>query len=288
MRKVHATYAAALMALAGSLAGCSATSPPVRRQAAKPAFSINGGTACIPTPASPATKDPNAWFVQARKEWKLGEETDAADVGLCWEKAALDLNSIGSIQAPGINGFATAARELQRLTLLPDSMETAAQMAEGQNLIRRLNAFFGTKGGYGVAASTPTTTTTSPSKQLPISVESDNQMQAAGNLGPSSSILIPVSCEQTGTTITAKGTYQGGFAPNLYNRYGDIVELYVFGASFTGYPQGPQLAASSAKDSPAIGGYGSWRVSTTVNLAGYEPARCVIAAQPTHDLQSAP
>ena len=151
-----------------------------------------------------------------------------------------------------------------------------------------LECFFGTKGGYGVAASTPTTTTTSPSKQLPISVESDNQMQAAGNLGPSSSILIPVSCEQTGTTITAKGTYQGGFAPNLYNRYGDIVELYVFGASFTGYPQGPQLAASSAKDSPAIGGYGSWRVSTTVNLAGYEPARCVIAAQPTHDLQSAP
>src|ERR1700722_7971080 len=137
------------MALAGSLAGCSATSPPVRRQAAKPAFSINGGTACIPTPASPATKDPNAWFVQARKEWKLGEETDAADVGLCWEKAALDLNSIGSIQAPGINGFATAARELQRLTLLPDSMETAAQMAEGQNLIRRLNAFLAQRADTG-------------------------------------------------------------------------------------------------------------------------------------------
>jgi hypothetical protein len=45
---------------------------------------------------------------------------------------------------------------------------------------------------------------------LPISVESDAQMQAEGNSGPSSSILVPESCELNGTTVTAEGGYQGG------------------------------------------------------------------------------
>ena len=92
-----------------------------------------------------------------------------------------------------------------------------------------------------------------------------------------------------GTTITAKGSYQGGFAPEIYDRYGDIVELYVFGAPYSGYPQGPQLAASSATKSPSIGGHGTWQVSTQVDPSlADQPARCVIAAQPTHDVQLAP
>ncbi len=132
-------------------------------------------------------------------------------------------------------------------------------------------------------------TATSQSKRLPLTVESEEQMQANGNGGPPSSILIPVSCEQTGTTITAEGSYQDGFAPEIYNRYGDIVELYVFGAVSSGYPQGPQLAASSTTESPAIGGSATWQVSTKVDSTLVDqPARCVIAAQPTHDLQLAP
>jgi hypothetical protein len=112
-------------------------------------------------------------------------------------------------------------------------------------------------------------------------------MKAEGNNGPTSSVLLPSSCELAGSAVTATGTYQGGFASEAYNRYGDIVELYVFGVPSAGYPQGPQLAASSAQDSPPMGS-GTWQVSTSVDLSVGQPARCVVAAQPTHDEQLAP
>jgi hypothetical protein len=127
-----------------------------------------------------------------------------------------------------------------------------------------------------------------PGEILPVSVETEGQMQAAGNSGPPSSILLPTSCQLTGAIVTATGTYQGGPVPNVYNRYGDIVELYVFAASSPGFPQGAQLGASSAEDSPPLGS-STWRVSTTVAQdPGSHPARCVVAAQPTHDEQLAP
>jgi len=142
------------------------------------------------------------------------------------------------------------------------------------------------------ATTLPSTTTTVPTvspstTSLPISVESDSAMQAAGNNGPSSSILIPSSCELSGNTATAIGTYQGGFAPNVYNRYGDVVVLYIFGAPSSGYPQGPQLGVSSVSNSPVVGS-GTWQVSTTVDLSVGQPVSCVVAAQPTHEIQLAP
>jgi len=144
----------------------------------------------------------------------------------------------------------------------------------------------------------PTTTTTPPATTavpavppsttgLPISVESDSAMQAAGNSGPSSSILIPSSCALSGNTVTAIGTYQGGFAPNVYNRYGDVVVLSIFGAPTSSYPQGAQLGVSSVSSSPAIGS-GTWQVSTTVDLSAGQPESCVVVAQPTHEVQLAP
>jgi hypothetical protein len=132
-------------------------------------------------------------------------------------------------------------------------------------------------------------TTASPGGQLPISVESARQMKAAGNNGPSSSILRPASCQLTGTTITAQGTYaNGGFVPNLYNRYGDIIVLYVWTAASADYPDGMQLGASEATESPAVGTQAPWRVSLSISSSAGAPARCVVAAQPTHDLQLAP
>jgi hypothetical protein len=198
----------------------------------------------------------------------------------------LDLDSIASVIRSGTSGYVNASNELEKLTALPDAMETTAEINESQSLTRQLNDFFGTKGEYGLGATG--STTTPRGEDLTIAIQSDSQMQAAGNSGPSSSILIANSCELSGTTVTAKGVYQGGFAPNLYNRYGDIVELYVFGAASSGSPQGPQLAASSAKDSPSIGGDGSWQVSANVDPAVGPPETCVVAAQPTHDLQLAP
>jgi hypothetical protein len=114
-------------------------------------------------------------------------------------------------------------------------------------------------------------------------------MIAEGNNGPSSSILLPTSCQLTGNTITAEGTYtNGGFVPNLYDRYGDIIVLYVFSASSPGYPQGMQLEASSASESPVLGGQNPWYVSVSISGSAGAPARCTVAAQPTHDEQLAP
>jgi hypothetical protein len=128
-----------------------------------------------------------------------------------------------------------------------------------------------------------------PTRRLPISVESDSQMKAAGNNGPSSSILLPTSCRLTGTTVTAEGTYtNGGFVPNLYNRSGDIIVLYVSTAPSAGYPGGMQLAVSDASKSPAVGSQAPWHVSLSIDPSVGVPARCVVAAQPTHDEQFAP
>lgn len=53
-----------------------------------------------------------------------------------------------------------------------------------------------------------------------VSVQSDAAMRAAGNHGPSSSILVPSSCKVTVTSVTAAGTYRDGFAAGVYARYG--------------------------------------------------------------------
>ena len=138
------------------------------------------------------------------------------------------------------------------------------------------------------STSTPTTTA-SPGEQLPISVESDSQMKAEGNDGPSSSILLPTSCRLTGTTITAEGTYtNGGFVPNVYDRYGDIIVLYVRAAPSPGYAEGMQLGASDVSESPVVGSRAPWHVSLSISPSVGVPARCVVAAQPTHDGQFAP
>ncbi len=132
------------------------------------------------------------------------------------------------------------------------------------------------------------TASASTAGQLPISVESDSQMKAEGNNGPSSAILRPTSCQLTGTTITAEGTYTGGFVPNVYDRYGDIIVLYVLTAPSADYPEGMQLGVSEAAESPAVGSPAPWHVSLSISPSVGEPGRCVVAAQPTHDLQLAP
>jgi len=136
----------------------------------------------------------------------------------------------------------------------------------------------------------PTTTgpgQVAPPTSLPIAVQSDSDMQAAGNAGPTSSVLVPTSCSVSGSTVTATGTYQGGFAPNVYNRYGDVVVLYVFGAPSAGYAQGAQLGVSPVADAPAVGS-GTWQVSAGIDTSTGRPDRCVVAAQPTHAPQFAP
>lgn len=130
-------------------------------------------------------------------------------------------------------------------------------------------------------------------RSVPVSVQSDAAMRAAGNQGPSSSsVLMPVSCTVTATKATARGTYRGGFAPAVYGRYGDVIDLYVFTRAMKGSPTGIQLADEPfTRNVPFIGGRGPWTVTVPLNrsLSTFgAPARCLVAAQPTMDFQGAP
>ena len=161
--------------------------------------------------------------------------------------------------------------------------------ANGQSSLPAATTTVPATASTGLATETPSAAATGSVPQLPISVESDSQLKAEGNNGPSSSILLPTSCQVTGTTITAWGTYtNGGDVPNVYDRYGDIIVLYVRAAPSPGYAEGMQLGASDVSESPALGSRAPWHVSLSVAGSAGVPARCVVAAQPTHDPQFAP
>ena len=127
------------------------------------------------------------------------------------------------------------------------------------------------------------------SHSVPVSVESDAAMRAAGNQGPSPSILVPSSCKVTARSATATGTYRDGFAAEVYARYGDVIDLYVFSRPTAGYPEGIQLANEPfSRHSPFIRGKGPWTVTVPLDSTLGQPARCMVAAQPTMDFQGAP
>jgi hypothetical protein len=181
--------------------------------------------------------------------------------------------------------FAAVAAAAAIATVLVSGCSTASRQASLRPVTRPVP----TTARTGPATGTSRADAAASAPRIPISVESDSQMKAEGNNGPSSSILLPSSCRLTGTTITAEGTYTNDrFVPNVYDRYGDIIVLYVLTAPSPGYPEGMQLGASDVSESPAVGSRAPWHVSLSVSLAVGIPARCVVAAQPTHDALFAP
>jgi FtsP/CotA-like multicopper oxidase with cupredoxin domain len=123
---------------------------------------------------------------------------------------------------------------------------------------------------------------------LPVSVQTDAQMKAAGNSGPSSSeALRPQSCKVSGSRVTASGGIVGGFLPQVYARSGDVVELYVFTRPQPGYSAGIQLGLLHEESAGSLTGK-RWRATVPLDSSLGRPARCVVAAQPTHDEQLAP
>lgn len=150
--------------------------------------------------------------------------------------------------------------------------------------------------GHGTAMTTPagsvtaaTAVTAVRSHSVLVSVQSDAAMRAAGNQGPSSSILVPSSCKVTARSATATGAYRDGIAAEVYARYGDVIDLYVFSLPTAGYPEGIQLANEPfTRHSPFIGGKGPWTVTVPLDSTLGQPARCMVAAQPTMDFQGAP
>ncbi len=195
---------------------------------------------------------------------------------------SLRLPNIASMRS---NNFAAAAAAAALGTLVVAGCGPASRQAS----LPAAPTPVPTTTGTGPATGTPRAVAAASAQRLPISVESDSQMKAEGNHGPSSSILLPTSCRLTGTTITAEGTYaNGGFVPDVYDRYGDIIVLYVRAAPSAGYPEGMQLGASDVSESPVLGSRAPWHVSLPISQSAGMPARCVVAAQPTHDIQLAP
>ena len=201
-----------------------------------------------------------------------------------------------SLHLPNIAGmrsisFAAAAAATAIVTVLVAACDPASRQASppAATMPAPTTAPVPTTATTGPATGTPQAVAAASAPQIPISIESDSQMKAEGNHGPSSSILRPTSCQLTGTTITAEGTYtNGGFVPNVYDRYGDIIVLYVLAAPSPGYAEGMQLGVSDVSESPLVGSSAPWHVSLSFSPAVGVPARCVVAAQPTHDGQFAP
>lgn len=138
-------------------------------------------------------------------------------------------------------------------------------------------------------AAAPTTSTTSPgtsstpatgSRSLPVSVS-----QTLSSAGQAPSILLPASCTVDAGVATAKGKTTG-VPPEVYRRYGDVVELYVFSGT-TGAAL--QLATLPAESPGTLGG--TWTATVPIapgfgNLLG-PAAVCEVAVQSTHAFMGA-
>jgi hypothetical protein len=187
--------------------------------------------------------------------------------------------------------------------VVESKMRRVMTIGSGAVLVSALSLLIAGGGGPPKARAADSTTITTPagsvtaaraltavlSHSVPVSAESDAAMRAAGNEGPSSSVLVPSSCNVTARSVTATGTYRDGFAAEVYARYGDVIDLYVFSRPAIGYPEGIQLANEPfTRHSPFIGGKGPWTVTVPLDSTLGQPARCMVAAQPTMDFQGAP
>jgi hypothetical protein len=238
---------------------------------------------------------PNAPNLLTKKEcWfpptaQLNPETIPSDI----LRGALMLD-YGFGDASGNRWFRTNTGELKLLYNLSDRTK---QQSKFLRLSRRGWRWVGiiaaviavAIGAYFLGRSTSSTNqlgrTTATS--LRIAFQTEDQMRGQGNNGPPSSVLVPESCVLNGNTVTAKGTYPGDFAPEIYNRYGDVIRLYAFTGPSSGHVHGIQVADMSGELSPKFGTR-SWRVTASLQPGQGRPLSCQVAAQPTQDIQLAP
>ena len=183
----------------------------------------------------------------------------------------------------GISKIIRSGAALALLALGCSACATAAAAVPAHKTATHGTAAHGT-----AAPGTAAHGTAAHGRSVPVSVQADAAMRASGNAGPSSSILVPSSCVVTAASATVKGSYRGGLAPEDYPRYGAVIDLYVFTRAVAGYPAGLQIASPFTMHAPAIGGTGSWTVTVPIDSSLGKSARCMVAAQPTHDFQGAP
>jgi hypothetical protein len=104
-------------------------------------------------------------------------------------------------------------------------MRRVMTIGSGAVLVSALSVLIAGCGGSPEAHAVDSTTMTTPagpvtaakavtavrSHSVPVSVQSDAAMRAAGNQGPFSSILVPSSCKVTARSATATGTHLPGW-----------------------------------------------------------------------------
>ena len=118
---------------------------------------------------------------------------------------------------------------------------------------------------------------------LPIAVQPTND-----GVSDPATVLIPSSCVLRGSTVTATGSTS--FVAQGYLRLGDVVELYVYAAPSSGYPNGYQLGYLSQEKAPyvKVGSGGTWTVTVPLDTSLGTPARCAVTVQATHQMEDAP
>jgi hypothetical protein len=97
------------------------------------------------------------------------------------------------------------------------------------------------------------------------------------------SILLPESCVLTNGIVTATGNFRDGQVPEIYQRSGAVVELYVYTRPSTENLGGNNIASLLDEHPYPMIGSGPWIVTTPL-YADWDPtgATCVVAVQPTH------
>lgn len=137
----------------------------------------------------------------------------------------------------------------------------------------------------------PMSTTTTPMATNPtaagqqLSISVSTQLSSTGQ---DPSILRPSSCVVDNGTVTAQGTFNGGFVPETYVRFGDVVELYAYDApSMENHGQQSQVADLGLEKPFAMQGNGPWTVSVPADPAHLTPNQCLVAVQSTHAFMAA-
>ena len=106
----------------------------------------------VPAPVTSTTQSTTGQaspgFAAAKDQWVQGASAISANQGTYWDQAATDLANAASSAGPQSASYMTAVQELHQLAALPETSETATQMAEAQQDTSALDSFFGTPGLY--------------------------------------------------------------------------------------------------------------------------------------------
>jgi hypothetical protein len=133
------------------------------------------------------------------------------------------------------------------------------------------------------SSSARTTLATRVAQHLPIAVSarlsSDDQ---------NASILDPSSCVLHGRKLTARGVCRGGYVPEGYVRYGDVVELYAYTAPQPDESDQTFQVVDLGSENPfRMAGKEPWTATGSIDTVVGVPQRCFVAVQATHAFMAA-